>query len=62
MKKVEKGSTLSGDEIKSNSPDYEISEQVFLDLWKEWGKPEEFNDSEEIFGFLADLLKRQMVG
>ncbi|ALC52858.1 hypothetical protein ACN91_15105 [Bacillus cereus] len=38
--------------------DYKFSEKAFLDLWEEWGKPEEINNSEEIFKFLTGLMDK----
>ncbi|MED1122795.1 hypothetical protein [Bacillus atrophaeus] len=36
--------------------DYKMSEKLFLDLWGEWGEPEEIIDGEQIKEFLTQLI------
>lgn len=37
---------------------YELSEDLFLDLWETWGKPRELVNAEEINSFLKELVDK----
>lgn len=36
--------------------DYETSEQLFIDIWKKYGSPDEVDDADIIFNILNDLV------
>lgn len=38
--------------------DYSMSEQLFLDVWKEYGCPNELYDRDKIYNFLSTLVER----
>lgn len=38
--------------------DYETSEQLFIDIWKKYGSPDEVDDADIIFNILNDLVTK----
>ena len=40
------------------SKNYELSQQLFLDLWAEYGNVPEITNQESMFSFLTELIRR----